>query len=100
MGESKELIKHCLQLPHDRGYQGAVTLWENLWESSQDTIIISKGGKGMAPDQIWCFQRIPKILQLLLKFKSISSSLQWNTMDTPKMLHMLIAKLPGKLIDR
>ena len=100
MGESKELIKHWLQLPHDRGYQTAVTLLEYLWESSQDTIIISKGGKGMAPDQIWWFQSIPKILQLLLKYKSISGSLQWNTMDTPEMLHMLIAKLPGRLIDR
>ena len=54
----------------------------------------------MAPNQIWWFQSIPKILQLLLKYKSISGSLQWNTMDTPEMLHMLIAKLPGRLIDR
>ena len=29
------------------------TLGKNLWESSQDSIIISKGGKGIAPDQIW-----------------------------------------------
>ena len=54
VGEPKELIKHCIQLPHNRGYQTAVTLLEkNLWESSQDTIIISKGDKGMAADRIW-----------------------------------------------
>ena len=52
MGEPKELIKLCIQLL-DRGYYTGVTLFGNLWESSQDTIIISKGGKGMTPDQIW-----------------------------------------------
>ena len=26
MGEPKDLIKHSIQLPHDRGYQTAVTL--------------------------------------------------------------------------
>lgn len=29
-----------------------------------------------------------------------SGSQQWNTMDTPEMLCMLIAKLPGRLMDR
>ena len=65
--EPKELIKHCIQPPHDHGYQTAVTLGKNLWESSQDSIIISKGGKGMVPDQIWQCQSIPKVLQLLVK---------------------------------
>ena len=31
---------------------------------------------------------------------SISGSQKWNAMDTPEMLCMLIAKLPGALIDR
>ena len=31
MGEPKELIKHCIQLPHDRGYQTAVTLLEKTY---------------------------------------------------------------------
>lgn len=29
-----------------------------------------------------------------------SGSQQWNTVDTPEMLCMLIAKLPGRLVDR
>ena len=31
MGEPKELIKHCIQLPHDCGYQTAVTLLEKTY---------------------------------------------------------------------
>ena len=31
MGEPKELIKHCIQLPHDRGYQTAVTLLKKTY---------------------------------------------------------------------
>ena len=31
MREPKELIKHCIQLPQDRGYQTAVTLWEKTY---------------------------------------------------------------------
>ena len=30
VGEPKELMKHCIQLPHNRGYQTAVTLLEKL----------------------------------------------------------------------
>ena len=31
MGEPKELIKHYIQLPHDHGYQTAVTLLEKTY---------------------------------------------------------------------
>ena len=31
MGEPKELIKHCFELPHDRGYQTAMTLLEKTY---------------------------------------------------------------------
>ena len=41
-----------------------------------------------------------KFYNFLLKCESISGSQQWNAMDTPEMLCMLIAKLPGGLIDR
>ena len=76
------------------------TLGKNLWESSQDTITISKRGKGMATDQIWWCQSIPKVYSFLLKCESISDSQQWNARDTPEMLCMLIAKLPGGLMNR
>ena len=74
MGEPKELIKHCIQLPHDCGYQTAVSLLEKLMRILKDTIIRPK-----------C--------------ERISDSQQWNAIDTPEM-YMLIAKLPGGLMDR
>ena len=31
MGEPKEQIKRCIQLPHDRGYQAAVAIFEKAY---------------------------------------------------------------------
>ena len=34
MGEAKELIKHCIQLPHDKGYKYAKSLLEKTYGNS------------------------------------------------------------------
>ena len=31
VGEAKELIKHCIQLPHDKGYKYVKSLWEKTY---------------------------------------------------------------------
>ena len=41
-----------------------------------------------------------KLYNFLLKCESISESQDWNVLDTPEMLCILISKLPGGLIDR
>ena len=41
-----------------------------------------------------------KFYNFLLKCESISESQDWNALDTPEMLCMLISKLPGGLMDR
>ena len=41
-----------------------------------------------------------KFYNFLLKSESISESQDWNALDTPEMLCMLISKLPGGLTDR
>ena len=40
-----------------------------------------------------------KFYNFLLKCESVSESQDWNALDTPEMLCMLISKLPGGLID-
>ena len=41
-----------------------------------------------------------KFYNFLLKCESISESQDWNALDMPEMLCMLISKLPGGLMDR
>ena len=41
-----------------------------------------------------------KGLLFLLKRESVSDNQNWNTLDTPEKLCMLISKLPGVLMDR
>ena len=38
--------------------------------------------------------------KFLLKCESVSESQDWNALDTPEMLCMLISKVPGQLMDR
>ena len=38
MGEPKELIKQCIQLPHDCGYQTAVTLLEKTYGNPHEIL--------------------------------------------------------------
>ena len=41
-----------------------------------------------------------KFFNFLLKCESVSDNQNWNTLDTPEKLCMLISKLPGVLMDR
>ena len=41
-----------------------------------------------------------KFFDFLLKCESVSDNQQWNALDTPEILCMLISKLPGVLMDR
>ena len=99
VGEPKELIKHCIQLPHNRGYQIAVTLLEKAY-GNPDKILLSYRKEVKECQQIKfgdakAFQTFDKFL---LKCESISDSQQCNVMDTPEVLCMPIAKLPGGLM--
>ena len=101
MGEPKELMKHYIQLPHDHGYQTAVTLLEKTYGNPHKILLSYQREVKECPQikfgDVKAFQ---KFYNFLLKGESISGSQQWNPMDTPEMLCMLIAKLPGGLIDR
>ena len=101
MGEPKELIKHCIQLPHDRGYQTAVTLLEKTYGNPHKILSsYRREVKDWPQIKFGDAKAFRKFYNFLLKCESISGSPKWNAMDTPEMLCMLIANLPGGLIDR
>ena len=38
--------------------------------------------------------------KFLVMCESITKSREWNPMDTPEVINMLLSKLPGKIIDK
>ena len=100
-GNAKEMIKHCIQEPPTMGYQYAqkilVEKYGNLYhvmvEYRKDikawSIIRSGDAEG--------YQRFYNFLQ---KCESITQSAQWNQLDTPDVICMLLAKLPGHTRDK
>ena len=101
MGEPKQLIKHGFQLPHDRGYQTAVTLLEKTYGDPHKILSSYRREVKEWPQiKFGDAKAFRKFYNFLLKCECISGSQQRNAVDTPEMLCMLIAKLPGGLTDR
>ena len=100
-GEARELIKHCIQLPHSRGYQHARALLERTYGNPHKILSsYQKEIKAWSPSKFGDAKSFRKFYNLLLKCESVSESQDWNAMDTPEMLCMLISKLSGGLMDR
>ena len=99
--EPKELIKHCIQPPHDHEYQTAATLLEKTYGNPHKIVSsYRREVKEWSQIKFGNAKAFQKFYNFLLKCESISGSQQWNAMDTRGMLYMLIAKLPGGLVER
>ena len=99
-GEARELIKHCIQLPYNRGYQHARALLERSYGNPHKISSYQKQIKEWSSLKFGDARGFHKIYNFLLKCESVSESQDWNALDTPDVLCMLISKLPGGLMDR
>ena len=52
-GEARELIKHCIQLPHNIGYQHARALLEITHRNPHKILSSYQGNKGMVTIEVW-----------------------------------------------
>ena len=101
VGEAKELIKHCIQLPHDKGYKYAKSLLEKTYGNPHKILSsYRKEVKDWPQVKFGDAKAFRKFFNFLLKCESVSDNQHWNTLDTPEILCMLISKLPGVLMDR
>ena len=100
-GEARELIKNCIQLPHNTGYQYSRGLLERT-HGNRHKILSSyrKEIKEWSLLNLGDVKGFRKLYKVLLKCESISESQDWNALSTPEMLCILISKLPGGLMDR
>ena len=101
LGEAKELIQNCIQLPHDKVYKYAKSLLEKT-SGNPHKILSSYRNEVSDWPQVKFGDRkaFHKFFNFLLKCESISDNQLWNALDTPEILCMLISTLPGVLIDR
>ena len=101
VGKAKELIKHCIQLLHDKGYKYAKLSLEKIY-GNPNKILFSyrKVVKDWPQVKFGDAKAFWKLFNFLLRSGSISDNQHWNTLGTPEILCMLIPKLPGMLMDR
>ena len=77
VGEAKELIKHCIYLPHGKGYKYAKSLLKENYGNPHKTLSsYRKDVKG------WSQVKFGHAKTFLLKCESISDNQHVNTLET------------------
>ena len=98
-GEAKELIKHCIEQPANKGYENAVNLLYRRYGDQHTTLAAYKKEEKEWPQiKVGDAAGFRKFYNFLLTFQSIISGNKWN--DLPDSICMLLSKLPGQLTDR
>ena len=100
-GETKELIKHCIEQPINKGYENALNLLYTIY-GGQHTILAAhkKEMKEWPHIKVGDAAGFWKFKNFLLKCQSIIGRNKWNALDSPGSICMLLSKLPGELGDR
>ena len=100
-GETKELIKNCIEEPVNKGYKNALNLLYRIY-GGQHTILAAykKEVKVWPQIKVGDASGFWKFYNFLLKCQSIIGRNKWNALDSPESICMLLSKLPGELGDR
>ena len=99
-GETKEIIKHCIQRPPELGYQNALTLLRQYGDPFRIMSFYRKEIKlwpeirgGDAPGY-------RNYYDCLLKCQNICSTCKESNLDSPEVFCILISKFPCYLSER
>ena len=95
---AKEPIKHCIQLPHE-----VISIQEHFWKEPMVTLIryythIRKNWKN---GHHWSLDMQRSFVSLITSWwcEIVSERQDWNALDTPEVLCMLISNFSGGLMD-
>ena len=95
-GEPKEMIKHCIQQPVSVGYKNARSLLEEKYGNPHYIVAAYrkeiKSWPQLKPADGAAYRRF---YNFLLKCESATYGQNWNTIDTPEMMCLVLSKLPG-----
>ena len=100
-GDLKEMIKHCVQQPAAAGHDNAKKLLQQKYGNPYSIMsmyrIEIKAWPQLKNGDGGSFQ---KFYYFLVKCESIKKSREWNPLDTPDVIFMLLSKLLGKIRDK
>ena len=95
-GKPKEMIKHCIQEPASVGYKNARSLREEKYGNPRYIVAACrkkiKSWPRLKPADGTAYE---KFYKFLLKCESATYRQNWNTVDTPEMMCLVLSKLPG-----
>ena len=95
-GEPKKMIKHYIQQPVSVGYKNARSLLEEKYGNPHYIVAAYrkeiKSWPQLKPADGAAYRRF---YNFLLKCESATYGQNWNTIDTPEMMYLVLSKLPG-----
>ena len=100
-GEVKQLIKHCIELPLHLGYNNAIRLLYKRYGDPHKLLAAHRAEIRKWPIvKVGDAEGFRKFHNFLIKCQSIMNGNNWNIMDSPETICMLLSKLPGHMRDR
>ena len=102
-GEIKEMVRNCIQLPPEEGYETTKQMMHEVIDCSISHRLITayhkeiKQWPHIKPGYAEAYR---KFRNFLLKCKNITQMQIWNVLDTPEIMCMLLSKLPGGTRDK
>ena len=99
--EAKDLIKHCIHLKPEIRYDTAITLMNKRYGNPHSLLAsYRKEIKLLAPVKPGDAMGFRKFHNFVLKCETFSKSRNWDLLETPETLYIIVSKLPSGLRDR
>ena len=100
-GKAKEIAKNCIQLPAKVGYKTAKCLLnERFGDTHRITAAYCKDIKQWPQIKAANADAYRKFQNFLVKCENIDHLPNWNVLNTPDIICMLLSKLPGSARDK
>ena len=95
------MIKHCVQEPPTLGYQHAKKILVEKYGNPYHVFVKYRKEINVCPIiRSGAAEGCQRFHNFLRKCESIRQSAQWDQLDTPDVICMLLAKLPGHTRDK
>ena len=90
------MIQHCVQQPQSVVYENAEKILDQKYGNSYNIMsVYRKEIKSWPQIRNGDRERYPTFYKFLLKCESITQAREWNPLDTPDVICILLSKLPG-----
>ena len=101
VGNTRDLIEYCIQLPSIEGFTQAKYLLEKIYGNPHRTLAsYRKEVKHWPKIRFGDSRGFRKFHSFLLKCRSVAANQRWNTLNSPDILYMMASKLHGGLTER